>query len=228
MGDWQVYLQELCEHYGKDTPTGVGNTLVPFLFQPAGKPVYLDLLVVLGDPEDSRRIARNHVRKSHLYGPTFLGRGVLSQRDNDLWKEQRKHLSDAFLPHTILKKIFPISLSRAKFAVSEIMPGLIADSEVDEGVEMNEFLLYEAMAQLQLALLGDTEENMNKCNKGLRESFNMVLMPSRRNKTGNILEQPFKEIVATRRKGRGFITNTHWICLKKEKLKEAKKEKLDH
>ena len=52
-------------------------------------------------------------------GVAFLGDGVLSTRDNESWKEQRRHLSEAFMPKSSLAHIFPVSRDRAEYAVQE-------------------------------------------------------------------------------------------------------------
>ena len=39
-----------------------------------------------------------HFKKSDAYGFLFLGNGVLSTTDNPLWRAQRQHLVEAFLP----------------------------------------------------------------------------------------------------------------------------------
>eukprot|EP00924_Labyrinthula_sp_SR-Ha-C_P007383 snap_masked-scaffold_24-processed-gene-1.8-mRNA-1 protein AED:0.03 eAED:0.10 QI:0/-1/0/1/-1/1/1/0/569 len=147
------------------------NFIVPFVFSPRGKAGYVDYLFVIGDPEDMRRVARNHVKKSPLYDGFAIGNGVLSTKDNELWKEQRRHLVDTFLPHKMLSTIFPISRNRAKFAVEERLPTLLKNERTD----LNEFFLYEAMAQLQLALLGEDRETMDKTNKPLRDAFKIPL-----------------------------------------------------
>jgi len=135
---------------------------------PKGSMPYLDAFVVIANPKDAQRLARIHVKKSDTYGIAFLGDGVLSTQDLDSWKEQRSHVTDAFLPLSSLQHIFPISLQRAKFACDEKLMELSKDGAK---VEINEFFLHEAMAQLQLGLLGETTEFMEETNKPLRSAF---------------------------------------------------------
>jgi cytochrome P450 len=75
----------------------------------------------------------------------FLGDGVLSTTDNAMWREQRMHFTEAFLPQASLAKLFPINVRRAEKSMLRLPrnPGGAV-------VDMNEFLLHEAMAQLQV------------------------------------------------------------------------------
>ena len=60
-----------------------------------GKPgeiPHIKWLVVIQDPADAARIARDHVRKPMGYSNTFLRNGVLSTPDNALWAKQRHHV----------------------------------------------------------------------------------------------------------------------------------------
>lgn len=126
--------------------------------------------MTLGNPNDVAKIIRAHVKKSEIYGVAFLGDGVLSTRDNELWMSQRKHLQEAFLPgSTLSAEVFPKSAERARFAVGRL--GRIAKANKDNVVEFGEFLLHEAMAQLQLALFGESEEQMDATNAPVRRSF---------------------------------------------------------
>ena len=108
------------------------------------EPPKLTNLVLLSDPEDCERIARNHVTKMPDQS-LFLGDGVLSTTDNSSWREQRMHFTEAFLPLVSLAKLFPINVRRAQHSMMRL-PRDAAGAVVD----MNEFLLHEAMAQLQV------------------------------------------------------------------------------
>lgn len=48
---------------------------------------------------------------------------VISATDNKVWKDQRNHLTEAFLPTSSLAKIFPVSVARAQ-ACAEILKRL--------------------------------------------------------------------------------------------------------
>ena len=160
-GQNMLLVESWTEKYGK-------NIVFPMTITPKSRMPYRDFMVVVSDPEDVSKVLQSHVKKSDIYGVAFLGDGVLSTRDNELWREQRRHLQDAFLPNTVMAtEVFPISLQRAKFAARDRMRKTIENTNV---VEINEFLLHEAMAQLQLALIGESEEEMERFNIPLRRA----------------------------------------------------------
>ena len=94
---------------------------------------------------------------------------MISTTDDAHWKKQRAHLVEAFLPQSSLKEIFLISLSRAE-ACAARLGGIAADAEGGR-VQMHEFFLHEAQAQLQLGLFGVTEDYMESTNQSIRDSF---------------------------------------------------------
>ena len=75
--------------------------------------MYRTSVVFVSDPEDTQRISKNHVKKMPKMTAMFMG-SVISTTDNEVWKKQRNHLNEVFLPKKSLAKIFPKSLSRAK------------------------------------------------------------------------------------------------------------------
>lgn len=127
----------------------------------------IQIRVLLGDPEDSEMIMRKHLKKDDVLQPILMD-SVISTTDIDNWREQRNHLGEAFLPVASLARIMPVSLNRARHCAERL-------AEMSQGgtnpVDISAFLLHEAMAQLQLALLGGTEEEMEKSNAPLREAF---------------------------------------------------------
>jgi len=122
--------------------------------------------VVLAHPEDAERVSRLHVRKEGNFEPALFD-SIISTTDNDKWREQRQCLNEAFLPLSSLAEILPVSLARAKQCTSRLREAASKGSPVD----MSDFLLHEAQAQLQLALLGAPEELMDATNSDIRATF---------------------------------------------------------
>lgn len=142
------------------------NIAVPLIVQTGMQGVAeLKGRVIIGDASDAERVSRVHVRKDGSFEPVLLD-GVISTQDNEHWRAQRRHLSEVFMPLSSLAQIMPISLARAK-KCAERLRKLAAGSEVD----MSDFLLHEAMAQLQLALMGASEDLMEQTNAGVRAAF---------------------------------------------------------
>lgn len=132
-----------------------------------GDTVRVGCRVIIAHPDDAERIARINVRKEPNFGG-FMD-SIISTTDNEHWREQRKHLSEAFLPLSSLAQILPVSLSRAKACTTRLEE--LAKSSTGNVVDMSDFLLHEAQAQLQLALLGAPEALMNATNEDLRKTF---------------------------------------------------------
>lgn len=124
--------------------------------------------VILANPKEAERIAVQHVKKQPNFTP-FLFQSLIATTDNDHWARQRKFLTQSFLPKGSLAKIFPTSLARAKHCATVL--GGLAQNSGPYGVQMHEFYLHEAQAQLQMALFGMDEEFMEKTNKAIRDVF---------------------------------------------------------
>ena len=146
------------------------NFVIPVVsFVPGNeRPPLVTSLVILSDPADCARVARQHVKKMPDQG-LFLGDGVLSTTDVASWRAQRTHFSDAFLPDASLRRLCPINVARAAKSTAGLV-GLAAGGGGGV-VNMNEFLLFETMAQLQISLLGMDEGFMDETNVPLRRAF---------------------------------------------------------
>mmetsp|Transcript_6265 Transcript_6265/g.8227 ORF Transcript_6265/g.8227 Transcript_6265/m.8227 type:complete len:392 (+) Transcript_6265:44-1219(+) len=124
--------------------------------------------VIVSNPEDARRIARLHVKKQPNFTPLFYN-SIISTTDNPEWQQMREHIVSAFLPNGSLQKIFPVTLERAKHCAKRLED--IRSQSADGSVNINDFLLYETEAQLQLALFGMNYEWMTETNEKFRQSM---------------------------------------------------------
>jgi len=122
--------------------------------------------VIIGNPGDAERISRRHTQKEGNFCPV-LYESLIATADNAYWQEQRRHLVEAFLPLSSLAEILPKSLERAKGCAERLADAAAGGRAVD----MNDFLLHEAQAQLQLALLGCPEAFAEATNKPIRATF---------------------------------------------------------
>jgi len=144
------------------------NFVVPVLTPSDSEMPFFNNSVILSDPDDCEHIARTHVKKQPFFS-ALLFQSLIATTDNKHWARQRNYLNEVFLPKSSLTKIFPISWNRAKFC-TEKLSGLAAKAG-KYGVQMHEFFLHEAQAQLQLALFGMDEKFMEETNKQIREVF---------------------------------------------------------
>mmetsp|Transcript_4282 Transcript_4282/g.5268 ORF Transcript_4282/g.5268 Transcript_4282/m.5268 type:complete len:571 (+) Transcript_4282:65-1777(+) len=144
--------------FGREGPHDSGKRSMPVVTQE----------VIISNPEDAKRIARIHVKKQPNFTPLFYN-SIISTTDNEEWKDMREHIVTAFLPNGSLQKIFPVTLERAKKCAKRL-ENLRMESK-DGLVNMNDFLLYETEAQLQLALFGMSNEWMEETNEQFRNSM---------------------------------------------------------
>lgn len=144
------------------------NFVLPRVMNGQGISDFRTNVVLLSNHEDCARIARNHVKKQ----PNFTGifaQSIIATTDNDHWKKQRSHLNEVFLPRLSLSKIFPRSLKRAE-KCADVMHNLSVGAG-KYGVQVHDFFLHEAQAQLQLALFGMDEDFMESSNRPIRDGF---------------------------------------------------------
>lgn len=144
------------------------NVAMPIITFSSDVPPKQSEMVIVNNSDDARRIARQHVRKQPNFTPFFF-QSLIATTDNEHWRRQRNHLNEVFLPNLSLEKIFKVSLKRAR-KCADIMDRLRAECGAN-GVQVHEFFLNEAQAQLQLALFGMDTEFMNRTNKPIRDAF---------------------------------------------------------
>ena len=176
MGEFPNYWIDIQDKILKEDPRGHNdsrliNFALPYIMTCEKYGMYRTSVVFVSDPEDTQRISKNHVKKMPKMTAMFMG-SVISTTDNEVWKKQRNHLNEVFLPKKSLAKIFPKSLSRAKKCV-DIMAELAQNSRAN-GVEINDFYLHETQAQLQLGLFGMDENFMEQTNRELRNGFSQI------------------------------------------------------
>jgi cytochrome P450 len=163
---WNMYQDRYC---GAKRTANFVQPVVSFTRNNMRPPIIANQ-VVISHPADAMRIARAHVQKMPDQA-LFLRNGVLSQVDNQRWKEQRSHLTTAFLPYKSLQYVLPVSEKRAKQANATLHKLAAGGS----AVQLNEFLLNETMAQLMLAMFGMPEDAVARYNKPVRDAFSNLL-----------------------------------------------------
>jgi cytochrome P450 len=145
------------------------NIAVPMVLakgQGTGRAFFTGARVIVANPSDAERISRTHVRKENNF-EGILFSSVISTTDNDHWINQRRHLAEAFLPMSSLGEILPVSNARARQCADRLAEASAGGVAVD----LSDFLLHEAQAQLQLALLGAPESLMDATNEEIRATF---------------------------------------------------------
>jgi hypothetical protein len=169
MGQNHVFIEELMDAHRTKS-----NISLPLLHQwhsnaTANNP-RIDNLVIINDPLDAERLCKDHIQKTPIF-KSFLYNSIISTTDNDDWKQQRDDMNIAFLPSLSLRKVFPISKARATKCV-DILCSMSANYA--QPVNMSEFFLHEAQAQLQLGMFGFSDEFERRTNKRIRDAFSGI------------------------------------------------------
>ena len=164
---WEKCQREAAakDEYYKNNFRGV-NFVVPTLTPSDKEMPFFQNSVILSDPDDCQHIARNHIKKQPGFS-AILFQSLIATTDNQHWAKQRNYLNEVFLPDSSLSKIFPTSWKRAKFCTNKLAD--LANKAGQYGVQMHEFFLHEAQAQLQLALFGMDETFMEETNSQIRD-----------------------------------------------------------
>ena len=165
-GQSHVQWMEWQETYG-DAGTQ-SNIVLPHMAAERANGAWLTEKVMLSNPDDCIRIARTHTQKDPSF-QTFMGDSVISATDNDAWRAQRNHMTQAFLPMSSLAHIFPVSNQRA-MDCADILKRLSQGGS--QLVNMSEFFLNETQQQLHLALFGESNEEFDEnYNASFRDSL---------------------------------------------------------
>eukprot|EP00756_Hemistasia_phaeocysticola_P008845 Hpha_TRINITY_DN14744_c0_g1::TRINITY_DN14744_c0_g1_i1::g.103168::m.103168/K07440/CYP46A1; cholesterol 24-hydroxylase len=163
-GENHVFWTEMQRKYCKDGYSS--NFVLPIFGFIGGRPPIITQTIILAHHGDCERIARSHVKKQPNFESGLLGTGIIATTDNDHWKQQRDSLVSAFHPIASLAQIYPKVVARAKKCSHKLMALSNGGKDI---VDMSEFLLHEALAQLMLGLFGFPEPFMEGVNKRFRD-----------------------------------------------------------
>jgi cytochrome P450 len=163
------------------------NVVIPTVMPVRGGIPKVTNVILLAHPKDAERIGKTHVKKNPRFSTVFH-ESVISTCDNDSWMKQRDELNEAFMPISALCDVFPISVARAEVA-RQLLHKAAEDGNAT--INMHEFLMNEAQAQLQLAALGLSNEFMERTNKPLRDAY------AGQNQDPEFMADYLKELVRT-------------------------------
>lgn len=180
LGIGHLKIKQYVEEYG--TSGDCSNIIVPIIIDtpnieldsgsmligPGNKESMIGEMIILSNPDDCFAIAKRHIRKQPNFTPILMD-SIISTTDNDNWREQRDHFTQAFLPSSSLSKIFPITCDRAKKCAKELR--CMLRNQNTQYIDINEFLLHEANAQLNLTMFGNNEFYSEENNKIIRSAL---------------------------------------------------------
>lgn len=124
-------------------------------------------LIIINHPEDAERLTQKHIKKMGNLKPFVLD-SIISTTDVDHWKQQRQDFQSAFSVTQKIEKVIPISCQRAYECIDLLWK---LSKEGKQEVNINEFLLNETHAQLQLAMFGFSKKFEQLQNQEIREMF---------------------------------------------------------
>ncbi|VVU94768.1 Cytochrome P450 [seawater metagenome] len=159
--DHLMYTQYISK-YGENQSS---NLLIPLLDHYSKTPFIRDFFII-SNPIDAERLSRKHIKKASNF-KFLLGDSIISTTDNKHWRSQRNDYIESFFPNT-LEKLIPISNKRAKECSSLLWQ---KSNKGRTKVNINDFLLNETQAQLQLALFGFNNEFQDKMNPLIRDDL---------------------------------------------------------
>ena len=171
-------ISEMINNYG--TEGDYSNIILPIIIDvpntkfkngskfliPEKTKSYIGEMIILSHPDDCNDIAKRHIKKQPNFTPLLMD-SLISTTDNDHWREQRNHYTEAFLPNASLKKVFYKTVERAKYA-NDKLKNLIKN---DKSINMANFLLHEANAQLNITMFGNDNMYTEEKNKVIRDTF---------------------------------------------------------
>ena len=162
LGYNHIFISKLLQ--GLNNPSA--NICLPLLHKWLDKP-RIDNLIIINHPDDAERICKRNIKKAPIF-KSLLNTSIISTTDNEDWKKQRDHMTNAFLPNYSLQNVFPASVKRARLC-SELL--IKMSSDYSEPVDMSDFFLNETQAQLQKGMFGFSDEFEQKTNKRVRNAF---------------------------------------------------------
>jgi cytochrome P450 len=146
---------------------GTGNFTSPMMF---GSDVFLSVKVA--DPEDAKRILRDHVQKPVFYKLGFLGHGLLGQGDNDAWQQQRKHLKPAFAVKS-LTKLMPLMSATSNEVVAELRRA----EEAGAATDIWEVFHRAAFLMIGHSALGEESDWLAENAAAMQDAFSCAVRP---------------------------------------------------
>lgn len=172
-----LYLSSLIQKYGTDGD--YSNIILPSIIDIPDKKFksgsdllynnkesYVGQIILLSHPEDCENIAKRHIQKQPNFTPLLMD-SIISSTNNDHWRKQRDHYTHVFLPNASLKKIITTTQERAIYAIHNLKDNIKDNSEIN----ICEFLLHEANAQLNLSMFGSNKMYTEDNNRLIRRAM---------------------------------------------------------
>ena len=161
-------------------------------------------IIIVNNPDDAERLANKHIKKVGNLKP-FVFDSIISVTNVKYWSEQRRDFQSAFSIPNKLEKIIPISCERALSCIETLWK---ISNQGKDFIDINEFLLNETHAQLQLTMFGFSKNFEKENNKTIRNLFNKPDSKPGKEIIKNLMNEikssngPISEIINERRENK--------------------------
>ena len=152
---WQRWADTMME-------SGLGSMVVPMIYYESGQPI-IKFCLFLSRTEEALRMGSTHVSKDSELSP-LPTQHVVNVSDVQVWKTQRRHMADAFLPLGPLSKAVPTlmlmsnqMITNWKVALSKAKEERSEDNEEDDhqSLDVREWMHHTALGMFVACMMGD-------------------------------------------------------------------------
>ena len=158
-GDQHMLVKEWSNRYGG----GAGNYVTPAPIFGWGHTPAVSYFLVICDPEDHQRLARDHVKKAPVYDGASYGQSFLGHYDVVEWRQQRNHLMAPMMPMTMFATMLPDFEHAARelvarFRAKEGATMFYGSDRPEVAFNVHELLLDTTFRVLCRTLLGESDD----------------------------------------------------------------------
>ncbi len=158
-------------------------------------------IIIVNHPDDAERLAQKHIKKMGNLKPFVLD-SIISTTDVNHWKDQRQDFQSAFSVKDKIEKLIPTTCKRAMECYNKLWH---LSKNGEKEVNINEFLLNETHAQLQLGMFGFSKEFETENNCKIRNMFSNFELESGKKIISDLMQEigkshgPISEIINQRK-----------------------------
>jgi cytochrome P450 len=143
---WQIWA----ERYLKN---GLGTMVIPGAYFENGKPI-LNFSLFFSSPDEAMRMGRAHVSKDAQLGLT-QSKHVVNIPDVNEWKRQRRHITDAFLPQTVISTFIPKLINMSQAMCNNWMREIRSSPGDYSEIDVRSWMHHTALAMFVNCMMGD-------------------------------------------------------------------------
>ena len=168
-GDQHLLIKQWSDKYGN----GASNYVTPAPKFGWGHNPSISYFVIICDPNDHQRLARNHVKKAPIYDGASYGQSFLGHYDVKEWRQQRNHLMQPMMPLSIFSTMLPDFEIASKELVTSFYSGegstlFYGSDRPEKAYNVHELVLDTTFRVLLRTLFGETDEFIKANSQSIR------------------------------------------------------------